>query len=383
MFKRKNIQFLITVLFLAAIFTAHIFVFNPIKAQESFEDFAKQQQSEYKDFEKEYEEFEKKEAEAFASYVEEVTRKWNEFKDSTQRDWYEYSSDLNTLSRVDFEEGKITIETIVDKDNEDIMARAHENIGKMITGLFMPDSLTNEIVLEGQVGFNSPPIVDSLNVTVFIEEEVLPAAGIEEETIKSGDGVERVKITATIAMVPDHLRIRAEKYLPIIRKYCLDYNLDISLVLAIMQTESFFNPRAKSPALAFGLMQLVPRYGAREAYRFAHNEDKIVRPNYLYMPENNIQLGCAYIAKMRDNEFKNVIDKDNRRLCLIASYNTGPSNLGVAIIGERKLSPAIAIINEMDSGELFRKLKKDLPYEETRDYIVKVETRRENYSEWQ
>jgi len=382
MISRKKSQ-LIIILFSALTLLAFCFVLTAVKAQENFEDFSKRQQNEYKDFEKEYEEFEKKEAEAFANYVEEVTRKWNDFKNSTNRDWYEYSNDLNTLSRVDFEEGIITIETIVDKDNEDIMAQAYKNIGNMVTGLFRPDSLTNEIILEGQVGFNSPPIVDSLNVTVFIEEKVLPAASIEKETIKSKDGIERVKITATIAMVPNHLRIRAEKYLPIIRKYCKEYNLDIPLVLAIMQTESFFNPRAKSPVPAFGLMQLVPRYGARDAYRHAHKEDKIVRPNYLYIPENNIHLGCAYLAKMRDNEFSKVTDKDNRRLCLIASYNTGPSNLGAAITGKRKLSSAIAAINEMNEEELFRKLKKDLPYEETRDYLVKVETRRENYAEWQ
>ncbi|MCD6161405.1 MAG: DUF3393 domain-containing protein [candidate division Zixibacteria bacterium] len=349
---------------------------NASKAQQTYENFVEQDQKAYADFERE-------EAEKFAKYVVDVEKKWNEFKNSTRKDWYEYSHDLNTLSRVDFVEGVITIETIVEKDVDDVMALAKVNIAQQIEGLFHPDSLTCDVILEGQVEFSSPPIIDSTNAAVFIDEKVLPNAKIEEETIKSEDGQERVKVTVSIKMVPNHLQLRAKKYLPTVRKYCQEYNLDVPLVLAIMQTESHFNPRAKSPVPAFGLMQLVPRSGAREAYRFAHNEDKIVRPNYLYDPDNNIHLGCAYLAKMRDNEFKNVNNEDKIRYCIVASYNTGPGNLSKAIVGARVIKPAVKKINEMDSNQLFEKLKTNLPYQETRDYIVKVEECRINYLEWQ
>ena len=184
-------------------------------------------------------------------------------------------------------------------------------------------------------------------------------------------------------MVPNHLRIRAEKYLPLVRKYCGSYKLEIPLVMAIMQTESYFNPRAKSPAPAYGLMQLVPKSGAREAYKYIFKQDKIVRPSYLYIPENNVQLGCAYLAKMRDNEFKEVNDSEKRRYCLIASYNTGPGNLSWAITGNRDVKAAAGAINRMNKDRLFAKLKKDLPFAETRDYLEKVEKRRVIYMEWQ
>ena len=357
--------------------------FTALKAQSDFNDYTKQQQDLLKDFEKEYDEYVKAEQEAFNKFVEEVTRKWNEFKNSTQRDWYDYSRDLNTLSRVDFEEGKITIETLVEKDTDDVIGQAKKNIREKVVRLFNKDSLTGNVILENQVEFNSPPIVDSINIETYIDEKVLPNLTIERETIKSSDGIERVKITAIITMVPNHLRIRAEKYLPDIKKYCREFDLDIPLVLAIIQTESYFNQYAKSPVPAFGLMQLVPKYGAREAYKYVYKEDRIIRPAYLYQPENNIQLGCAYLAKMREYEFKDIKDIDKLRYCLIASYNTGPGNLSLAITGKRKLNIAIIRINEMDKDALFRKLKKELPYEETRDYIVKVETRRGNYVEWQ
>jgi membrane-bound lytic murein transglycosylase C len=65
-----------------------------------------------------------------------------------------------------------------------------------------------------------------------------------------------------------------------------------------------------------------------------HREDKIIKPDFLYTPENNIHLGYAYLAKMRDNEFKNVNDPEKLRYCLIAAYNTGPSNVCHAVAGE-------------------------------------------------
>jgi membrane-bound lytic murein transglycosylase C len=345
-------------------------------ARQTFLEYLQQQQ-------KEYEEFQQREAEDFAAYVAEVEKKWKEFKNSTQRDWYEYSRDLNTISHVDFEEGRITIETLVEKSDEDILARARKNITEKVEGLFKTDSLANEVILAGQVEFNSQPPVDSANAAEFVDEKIMPDARIEKTTIVGDDGVERIKVTAAFKMVPDHLSIRAKKYLPLVRKYCRRFELEIPLVLAVIQTESYFNPRAKSPAPAYGLMQLVPTSGAREGYMYSHREDKIVKPNFLYIPENNVLLGCAYLAKMRDNEFKEITDRDKLRYCLVASYNTGPGNLSRAVIGSPMLNFAVEKINGMTDKQLFDKLKSDLPYEETRDYIVKVENRRENYREWQ
>lgn len=351
-------------------------VFSTAFSQQTFEDYQMEQNRELDQFKSDQEE-------AFAKYVEDVTRKWNVFKNSTKKDWYEYSGDLNTVSKVDFEKGEITVETIVPKDSKNITEQAQNNIAEQIKKLVSLDSITGQNILEGQLELQPDQKVDKSNVSSFVEKKVLPKLKVEEETIKSKDGIERVKITATFKMVPNHLRIRAEQYLPTVRKYSSQYNLEVPLVMALIQTESYFNPRAKSSAPAYGLMQLVPKSGGREAYRYVFNKDKIVSSRYLYSPENNIQLGCAYLAKLRDNEFKDVIDKDNKRYCIIASYNTGPGNLSRAITGKRNVNSAVGKINQMESTRLYSKLKRDLPYAETRDYLVKVETRRQNYLEWQ
>jgi len=344
--------------------------------QQDYDEYLQQQNKEYNDFEQQ-------QAEEFERYVQEVTQKWNEFKNSTKRDWYEYSGDLNTLSKVDFEAGEITIETIVPKDDEDVLEQAKENIAEQVKNLLSTDSLTGQNVLEDQLELSPGQKVNKSNTNKFIKEKILPSAAVVKETVKSKDGVERVKIKATFRMVPNHLKIRAEKFLPLVKKYSKQYKLEVSLVMAVMQTESYFNPRAKSHAPAYGLMQLVPKSGGREAYKHAFKKDKIVRPSYLYKPDNNIILGCAYLAKLRDNEFKGITDSDKCRFCMIASYNTGPGNLSRAITGNRNIYAAIDKINAMDDDRLFSKLKRDLPYAETRDYLVKVETRRENYLAWE
>ncbi|MCP5586684.1 murein transglycosylase domain-containing protein, partial [Klebsiella pneumoniae] len=48
----------------------------------------------------------------------------------------------------------------------------------------------------------------------------------------------------TLKLVPNHLDQRAHKYLPLVRQASAKYGVEESLILAIMQTESSFNPYA-------------------------------------------------------------------------------------------------------------------------------------------
>jgi membrane-bound lytic murein transglycosylase C len=60
------------------------------------------------------------------------------------------------------------------------------------------------------------------------------------------------------------------------------------LIYAIIKIESSFNPYAVSSAPAYGMMQLVPSSGGREAYRKAKGEDKMPDKEYLFNADNNI-----------------------------------------------------------------------------------------------
>jgi len=86
------------------------------------------------------------------------------------------------------------------------------------------------------------------------------------------------------------------------------YNLDPALVKAVVHVESAFNPVARSPKGAMGLMQLMPA----TALRFGVN-----RP---YTPEENVRGGVTYLKMLHDRYSGNI------RLAL-AAYNAGENRV--------------------------------------------------------
>jgi soluble lytic murein transglycosylase len=94
-------------------------------------------------------------------------------------------------------------------------------------------------------------------------------------------------------------------------------SLDPYQVAGLIRQESVFNARAKSPANAFGLMQLlVPtaRYTAKK-----YGVEQAITIETLYQPALNIQLGTAY--------FKEQMDKYGRIEYVACAYNAGPGRV--------------------------------------------------------
>lgn len=112
-----------------------------------------------------------------------------------------------------------------------------------------------------------------------------------------------------------------------VRTLAPDYGLDPNLILAIIQTESNFNPRARSPKNAQGLMQLLPATAARFGVRNTAD------------PVQNLHGGMAYMRWLLS------FFQDDLRLSL-AGYNAG----------ERAVEKYLGIP----------------PYRETQNYIRKV-----------
>lgn len=187
-----------------------------------------------------------------------------------------------------------------------------------------------------------------------------------------------------IAMVNNHVEKKAMKFSPLVRKYAEATQVSRSLIFAVIKTESGFNPFAVSSAPAFGLMQLVPASGGRDAYRKAKGLDEIPTREYLFEPENNIELGSTYLGVlMNDSPLKDINDPVSREYCAIAAYNTGARNVFKAFSSSKagnRQADALDRINSLKPEEVYATLRARLPYEETRGYIAKVVSAKKRYA---
>ena len=122
-----------------------------------------------------------------------------------------------------------------------------------------------------------------------------------------------------------------------------------SLIYSIMKQESGFDPRARSFADAFGLLQLIPQVAKISAQRrpdvgFKKAED-------LFNPEVNIPLGADVLSHLLSNF-------NNQFVLSVASYNSSKK-------------AAQRWVRSRFSGDPVTFIE-DIPYEETKGYVKLV-----------
>jgi hypothetical protein len=101
---------------------------------------------------------------------------------------------------------------------------------------------------------------------------------------------------------------------PWVRQAAQARELDVDLVNAVIWVESRFDPTARSPAGARGLMQLMPATASALAQELGW-----VRPRTTD-PEFNVTAGSLYLAKM-------IARYDGDEWLGLAAYNAGPGNV--------------------------------------------------------
>jgi soluble lytic murein transglycosylase len=139
-----------------------------------------------------------------------------------------------------------------------------------------------------------------------------------------------------------------KKYSDLIENAGSKFNVSPELMLAIIRQESAFNTFARSPADAFGLMQLLPRVAMEQqpltGIHIKSAED-------LYIPEINIISGAALLSQLGK--------KYHGRLILeAAAYNAS----------EQAIENWLKTRMRNDTLEFIE----DIPYDETRGYIKLV-----------
>lgn len=154
---------------------------------------------------------------AFRKFVEDVKKKWNEFLDSNKKEWVDYSEDLDARSNVNFEEGTVEVDAVVEADQPNAVEQATAKIAQQVKKIFSEEDQAGNTILADQVQIpDTEKPVTPENVEQFVKEEVDQKVVVEETPFTSQDGKKRIKVRATLGMVPDHVRVRAERYAPLV-----------------------------------------------------------------------------------------------------------------------------------------------------------------------
>lgn len=369
----------------------------------------------------------KKKREKFKNAVE---KKWDTYEESTSKSYVTYSKDLSSRTIVDFEKGEVTIEVIVDEEdpqydsyelkynydfdnlfsNKDIIpnkffsansrllniismfvfqveeddesnndGNVNSSFAKQLSNLLKQKGDDGQPILKDQLVDAGGKAVEGVGNTLNAAKDLISDQTKKVRMHFAKDGKKRTIISIKIPLSDDHMEKRRERYKELIEIEARRFNIPTEIALAIAETESAFNPKAKSHVPAYGLMQLVPKTGARDAYQWIYKKDKFITGRYLYKPRNNVELGCAYLSMIRHHYFSDIRDDERAYICAIPAYNTGVGNVSKALIDKTNIKQAAKKANKMNKDELYDKLYSDLSSKEAKNYLKKVWKRKENY----
>ncbi len=215
------------------------------------------------------------------------------------------------------------------------------------------------------------------------ESDLRPAAGGTERVPESHPPSGPPPPAPPPAPVPTpQLPTRARAFEQPVRLYGSRARLEPALVYAIIETESAFNPVARSPVPAYGLMQIVPQSAGQDASEVVFGRPRILAPSYLYDADNNIEIGTVYLELLMTRYLAGIRDPQSRLYCAIAAYNTGHGNVFKAFTGRMRPKAAFERINRMSSEQVYAHLLRHLPYSETRRYLPTVVARLSRYRGW-
>jgi hypothetical protein len=160
------------------------------------------------------------------------------------------------------------------------------------------------------------------------------------------------------------------RYAELIYKYAEKAKVDPDLVMAIIRQESVFNPSAKSPVGALGLMQLMPNTAKMEAAKLSAdyvtpNEKKSLKqhatsPTTLTLAESNLAIGIHHV--------KSLLTKYGSPVYVLSAYNASPA-------------AAQRWMNSIPTEDVLAFIER-IPYKETRAYVKLVLRNYFYYKRW-
>lgn len=338
--------------------------------------------------EEQFEQIDQAMEDAYRRLGEEIEATWGEDEVllPSKTAWVDYTDDMKTRRVMDFANGTLTIERVIatsdeiDKVLADLQKAAATASTDTESDLAARDHAMNWARKAlARDGIDLPAPAHRPGTPVLKGVADAPRRREVSEVVRAAIAARKNRISFRVPFRTDYYSTLAQRYLSEIRDQAEREGVTPSLLLAVMETESSFNPRATSPIPAYGLMQLVPGSGAMDAYEYVYGEKTLLGPDYLYEPGRNVELGSAYLGLLQSRYLRHIRNPENRQLCAIAAYNTGAGNVARSFVGTNNVQQAAEIINGMTPDEVYNHLISKLPYEETRNYLRKVTAARKKY----
>lgn len=150
--------------------------------------------------------------------------------------------------------------------------------------------------------------------SVIVSKKLPPAharSEVKKPVIATGEPkpslIKKESVTVSKKMSPIHVK-KAKPFHPYIFQAASRYQLEPSLIMAVIMAESGYNPKAVSAKGAKGLMQLMP-----ETAKSLGVED-------IFNPEENVNGGAKYLKQL-------IKRYDGDIELALAAYNAGSSNV--------------------------------------------------------
>lgn len=344
---------------------------------------------------------------ALESYQKEVREHWPSGEVSNQERWVSYSADWKTKRVVDFENNRIEISlenqyagrhldfaklsTMVREQVEDVIGATvakglasdpvHKAVEETFAAIGADESGTDsEKLVLAELFDSHQPNADQIRKKAVmlmknasIRYQVL-SASLASIPVKTNN-----KITYVIPLPDNRIRKKVKEYGPMVKQYASRFSLSDDIVMAIIHTESHFNPLARSHVPAFGLMQIVPSTAGRDATKKLYSKSKLLSARYLYDPSKNIEVGAAYLNVLYYEYLSGIENPESRLYYALAAYNAGASNVARAFVNKSSFQDALPLINSMKPEAVLKTILKKSPQRETREYVEKVLKRRNFY----
>jgi membrane-bound lytic murein transglycosylase C len=205
---------------------------------------------------------------------------------------------------------------------------------------------------------------------------------IEKELLITMRQVEKLKLlpserlpVAKKFVLPDLRWERSRPYHELVNQVAVQYRIDPSLLLAVIDTESSFNPIASSLLPALGLMQVTP-----SSFLNGNDEQKYASLATLLDAKRNIEAGTAYLATLKHKQFNTLKNAQSQLYLTLATYHCGLGNVAKLFNREQEgtLDGALVAVNKMTDEKVYETLAKRSP-QATKHYIDRVLEAQEFY----